>query len=75
MISSWRHRFDADTSVLCPACGEHTLRARFSCLGTGFDCPRCHAVFQLSDLVDRLDEAQFEALAAVVGDRLSDRVG
>lgn len=63
------------TGVPCPACGEGELEVRFGCLSTRFACATCAKPFDLADLVQRLDEEQFEILAGLVGDRLSDRVG
>lgn len=63
------------TAVPCPACAQGELQLRFSCLSTRFVCSACAGEFQLGDLVERVDEDQFEALASFVGDRLSDRVG
>jgi hypothetical protein len=63
------------TAVVCPECGEGELELRFSCLSTRFTCSSCDEAFQLADLVDRVEEDQFETLASFVGDRLSDRVG
>jgi len=63
------------TGVPCPACGEGELEVRFGCLSTRFACSKCREPFLLADLVERLDEGQFETLAGLVGDRLSDRVG
>ncbi len=63
------------TGVACPACEGGELELRFSCLSTRFTCSSCGEAFQLADLVDRVDEAQFETLGSFVGERLSDRVG
>jgi len=64
-----------ETGVPCPQCEGGELEIRFSCLSSRFCCSSCQTPFVLADLVDRVDEAQFETLAGFVGDRLSDRVG
>ncbi len=74
MISRWGYRSRVETDVLCPECQEGTLGLRFGCLNTALVCGRCQRAYQLSELVHRVDEVQFERLAQRVGDRLSDRV-
>lgn len=63
------------TCVMCPGCKGGELELRFSCLSTRFVCPSCAGAFQLADLVDQVDDDQFEILSGYVGDRHSDRVG
>ena len=69
---SWGAR---KTGVACPSCDDGELEIRFSCLSSLFSCSGCRTPFLLADLVHQLDEAQFETLTSLVGDRLSDRVG
>jgi len=63
-----------DTAVTCPRCGEGTLLVRRSCMEVRFQCQACERGFLLADLVRVLDAAAFDALAELVGDRLSDRL-
>jgi len=70
-----RNRWErAPISVVCPACATGRLEVRFSCLRSDVVCRECLAVFLLADLVDKLDEHDFETLALALEYRLCDRV-
>lgn len=63
-----------DTKVPCPACGEDTLKIRFSCLQTLFVCGKCGRRFALEELVPKIDDEQFSAIERLINHRLSDRI-
>ena len=73
-VPKFRHQPAPETNVGCPSCGKGKLTTRFSCLSTVFHCDQCETRFTLADLAATLVEEDFDRLADIVEERLSDRI-
>jgi uncharacterized C2H2 Zn-finger protein len=60
---------DAQTSLLCPQCGQ-TLHIARSCHEVFMRCPACTAQFPLKEYIARADEAMEDFLEQVYVDRM-----
>lgn len=73
-VPQFRSASAHETTVDCPSCGKGKLTTRFSCLSTVFHCDRCKTRYTLADLAAVLAEEDFDRLADIVEERLSDRI-
>ena len=69
-----RSRTAFEAAVVCPVCGNHRLATAFSCTAADFHCPACRTHFKLGELLGRVSDDEFEALAELVGGRFADRI-
>ena len=73
-VPRFRSTSAQETNVVCPTCSAGKLTTRFSCLSTVFHCDHCSTRFTLADLASQLVEDEFDRLADLVEERLSDRI-